>query len=279
MVPEISEFSYGFALTNELVGWGGLSSAPIFPSLIEEGKAGGGYDVYLDRPGFPLYLQFKRADCMLRRSAKQVSAIAGIGHHISVPFYRFGIMEPWRSDQHEMLLELDDGINFVFYAAPRFHTMSEINSAWTSGRVAEFSIFIRPQSIGALTDNISHHVAYDDRRAYFCSEAKVLQALTAADLIEKFRSRLKQDDRPFRAVLPEVLADAERVRREVRSRSEEVQEVGLQIPTVREIRPLERAPAPRPHIKLEDERGALRELADIASRDFNAQLVIVQPSQ
>jgi len=72
MVPEISEFSYGFALTNELVGWGSLNSAPIFPSLIEEGKAGGGYDVYLDRSGFPLYLQFKRAECMFRKNARQV---------------------------------------------------------------------------------------------------------------------------------------------------------------------------------------------------------------
>lgn len=32
MKPEISEFSYGFALTNELVGWVALSAAPVFPS-------------------------------------------------------------------------------------------------------------------------------------------------------------------------------------------------------------------------------------------------------
>jgi len=38
MTPEISEFSYGFALTNELVGWAPVAAAPLFPSLIEEGK-------------------------------------------------------------------------------------------------------------------------------------------------------------------------------------------------------------------------------------------------
>lgn len=64
MLPEISEFSYGFALMNELVGWTELSAAPVFPSLIEEGKAGGGYDVKLDWPGAPLYLQFKRSEQM-----------------------------------------------------------------------------------------------------------------------------------------------------------------------------------------------------------------------
>lgn len=41
MIPEISEFSYGFALTNELVSWSKLTAASIFPSLIEEGKKGG----------------------------------------------------------------------------------------------------------------------------------------------------------------------------------------------------------------------------------------------
>jgi len=71
MTPDISEFSYGFALTHELIALAGepLRAAPIFPSLIEEGRAGGGYDVHLDVPGFPLFLQFKRSDCMVRRSA------------------------------------------------------------------------------------------------------------------------------------------------------------------------------------------------------------------
>jgi len=40
MTPEISEFSYGFALTNEIVGWANLKAPPIFPSLVEEGKVG-----------------------------------------------------------------------------------------------------------------------------------------------------------------------------------------------------------------------------------------------
>src|SRR4051794_37173385 len=74
VTPEISEFSYGFALTNELVGWTALKAAPMFPSLIEEGKKGGGYDVKLDAPGKPLYLQFKRAHCMTRRSAREISS-------------------------------------------------------------------------------------------------------------------------------------------------------------------------------------------------------------
>ena len=50
MEPEFSEFSYGYALTDELIHWNGtkLKAAPVFPSLYDEG-AGKGYDLKLDR--------------------------------------------------------------------------------------------------------------------------------------------------------------------------------------------------------------------------------------
>jgi len=43
MKPQISEFSYGYALTDELIHWHGtnLTAAPIFPSLYQEGQVGG----------------------------------------------------------------------------------------------------------------------------------------------------------------------------------------------------------------------------------------------
>src|SRR5260370_6663954 len=131
MTPEISEFSYGFDLTNEIVGWAPVAAAPLFPSLIEEGRAGGGYDVKLDVPGIPLYLQFKRADCMKTRNAREIREF-----HLPLlpPFYRFKITESGKSDQHELLLQLDDGSCLVFYVAPRFHELAEINHAWKKTR-------------------------------------------------------------------------------------------------------------------------------------------------
>jgi hypothetical protein len=65
-----SEFSYGYAVTEALIYDIGTSikAAPVFPSLIEEGKQGGGYDLRLDRPGQPLFLQFKLSDYMQGRS-------------------------------------------------------------------------------------------------------------------------------------------------------------------------------------------------------------------
>jgi hypothetical protein len=120
VVPDISEFSYGFALTRELIALlPPLNVAPVFPSLIAEGKKGGGYDVNLDGLGFPLFIQFKRSECMLRRSAHETKPPM----NFSTPYYRMRITERWRSAQHEMLLELDAGPNEVFYAAPLLHTV------------------------------------------------------------------------------------------------------------------------------------------------------------
>jgi hypothetical protein len=55
--PFFSEFSYGYALTEELASSTefGLKVLPIFPSQFAEGKLG--FDVFIDRPGMPLFLR------------------------------------------------------------------------------------------------------------------------------------------------------------------------------------------------------------------------------
>lgn len=71
MKAQFSEFSYGFTLTHELakLSRNKLRAAPEFPSLLEEGKAGGGYDVRLTY-GRPLLLQFKLSEFMKGESLK-----------------------------------------------------------------------------------------------------------------------------------------------------------------------------------------------------------------
>src|ERR1700690_2714236 len=59
--PQFSEFSFGYALTDNLVNkvLTGSKGVPVFPSLQEEGKQGGGYDVKIPLRSAPLFLQFK----------------------------------------------------------------------------------------------------------------------------------------------------------------------------------------------------------------------------
>lgn len=292
MQPEISEFSYGFALTNELVGWAELTAAPIFPSLIEEGKAGGGYDVKLDRPGAPLFLQFKRSEYMERRNAHEFSAVQRSGGMLSCPFYRFPITLSTKSQQHELLLALDVSPNLVFYVAPKFHRISEINAAWHSSEVASRSIFITPTEIGSLDDK-QHRIAFDATSAWVCSEPRAIEGLTSRQVVDRIKQQLKEDDRPLREKLPEVikgLNDA-RVRGEGRIREKQqaarisdgmavrravVEEDYDEAATV--YRPEPTPPAMRAPRPLTEAEEQLRVAADIAVRDFEAQLVIVQPA-
>ncbi len=157
MHPDISEFSYGYALTETLVANTPvrLRAAPVFPSLIEEGRKGGGYDVKLPFPGTPLFLQFKLSHRMVRNSAIEVQQ--GV---LQTPFFRMHLRPTKHSQQHPMLLELESKGAAVFYAAPYFHTPSELNDAYIKREVVRRSIFVKPSEIGVLPDKDDHHVAF-----------------------------------------------------------------------------------------------------------------------
>lgn len=180
MKPDISEFSYGYALTDELIHWHGtpLTAAPVFPSLYQEGQAGGGYDVMLQRPGLPLFLQFKLSDCMVKRNAQEVRN--GI---FNVPFYRMHVRSARHCQQHEMLLDLENGGNEVYYSAPAYHTPEELNAAYLAHQVRNRSLWLRPSIIGPLPDPRDHHVAFKiPGLPHFCSRPRVLD--TKGDFTE-----------------------------------------------------------------------------------------------
>ncbi len=183
MISEFTEFSYGFSLTQELMQSGGASGywAPYFPSLIKEGKAGGGYDVRIDRGRF-LYLQFKLSEYMVGgpRGAGQEDVIA-------LPYYRFWVTPRWLSKQHKMLVGLDQKGAEVYYAAPIFHTEDSLNSAFNSRTVANNSAFFSPADIGYLQDDEWHCMVFrsDVPPGYFCSEPRETRRHTWEGLKEK----------------------------------------------------------------------------------------------
>jgi hypothetical protein len=284
MTPEISEFSYGFALINELVGMTSLKAAPIFPSLIEEGKKGGGYDVKLDAPGVPLFLQFKCAHCMVRSTGKEIRV-----HKlpISPPYYRFHITDAAKSDQHELLLELDDGTVAVFYAAPRFHRILEINDAWSLGAVAARSIFVRPASVGHLAAG-KHCVSFDSKRAFVCSEPREVEYVSAERLISTVQSQLTAKSRSLREAVESITGRIDdiwerRRRGELLALSEWSRLESLGGRTIVSSEKSGDRPAqivPRQPSPLRDlAYGGLRRLADLALQRFDSQLIVVQGAE
>jgi len=92
-----------------------VSAAPLFLSLKQEGQAGGGYDVKLNFQGCILFLQFKLTDRMERASAREVRE--GV---LTTPLFRMHLRSSARSDQHQLLLDLETAGNAVAYVAATF---------------------------------------------------------------------------------------------------------------------------------------------------------------
>jgi hypothetical protein len=168
MRPNISEFSYGYALTSELVeflGYKGVG-APVFPSLKDEGTLG--YDVKL--PGvIPVFLQFKLCDRMVSGAANEADLLG-------VPHFRMHLRPLRHSDQHDLLIALEAQGNAVFYACPEFTEPDELNDAYDKKQVLARSMLLSPSAIGSL-DGGDHHVAFLPGApvAYVCSEPRIAE--------------------------------------------------------------------------------------------------------
>lgn len=180
-IDAFSEFSYGYALTENLVGGmkGGISAAPVFPSLRLEGKQGGGYDVEIPTlGGVPLFLQFKVPEFLRTNRAAEAQA-----RKLRAPFFRMhlytrlpkrGTGRVDRMDQHSMLLELEKekAPNSIFYVAPCFSTVDELNDAYLSRAVDSRSRWIPPSTIGPITDDDSHSVSFESPSGPICKSSE-----------------------------------------------------------------------------------------------------------
>ncbi len=168
MDPLFSEFSYGYALTQEFASgrFGTLVGAPIFPSLYQEGQHGGGYDVKLPYAGTPLFLQFKLSHYLCRSYALEWGDFSG-------PYYRMYLRPLSRSPQHDLLMQLEQDNNEVYYAAPAFYTVDELNEAYISGNVMNHTAFFSPVDIGALDQDL-HYLVFtaSSSFAYLYSEKR-----------------------------------------------------------------------------------------------------------
>lgn len=153
MRSELSEFSYGFAITAELRDvlrpW--AVEAPVFPTLRDEARLG--WDVKLPVVGRSLFIQFKVAEALTRPSASEWV-------YYLTQYYRFPLHRLSRSDQHNRLRSLSQVEPFVFYVAPRFYRLEEFNGRYRSSTVVNDSAWIPVLSLPAVGDDKQHHVTY-----------------------------------------------------------------------------------------------------------------------
>jgi hypothetical protein len=170
MKPDISEFSYGYALVEQISRNNAfqITAAPVFPSLIQEGYQFG-YDAAIQFGGVPLFLQFKLSDHLERSNAREAS-------RVGLPYYRMHLRSARYSDQHSMLLNLENRGEVVFYAAPMFHRAEELNDAYINHQVFQRSLLISPSVIGTLPDLQEHYIVFNlSQQTFVCSEPREIE--------------------------------------------------------------------------------------------------------
>jgi hypothetical protein len=158
---EFSEFTYGFALTHELLSGpaGQFLRAPQFPSLRDEGKKYG-YDVKIQRKGKPLFIQFKLSEPMLTRAAREYRDLS-----FRIPCYRMHFWPRRKSKQHTLLSKLEqNNRGSVFYYAPAFWMVRDLDRYFASKSIESNSRRARPSELPIPRDKKSHHLSFESAR-------------------------------------------------------------------------------------------------------------------
>ena len=176
------EFSFAYAYTENLIAWtpGGVTGAPIFPNLVQEGSLG--FDIRIDLAGLPLFLQYKLPEKMVRDSAAEVSVYQIPGLH--TPFFRMYLMKKDLSQQHDLLVGLEQRHpGAAYYVTPCMWDEAELSSAYMSGTVHLRSVLFSPSEIGPLPDTGQHCIAYQPNAGYgwFCSDPREVNVVGFED--------------------------------------------------------------------------------------------------
>ena len=207
METRLTEFSYGYCVTEEFAnGMGaGLKAAPYFPSLYLEGKPGGGFDV---RIGSAVFLQFKLCQELTRRTARETRA--GL---LKPNFFRFWLHRKDRSDQHEMLIDLEEKPgNQVYYIAPGFSDVDTLDKYYESQQVIRRSAMFSPREIGILPDTEDHRVSFrpDEPWGWFLSDPKQIPIHTKEKVIAQTRKHpLSENGHGVREFLDQLVRKME----------------------------------------------------------------------
>jgi hypothetical protein len=272
---EFSEFTFGFALTENFGRQTSLKAVPVFPSLIEEGTQTGGYDVAIDDGnGLPLLLQFKVPQVVNRRSAN-------IPVGFPCPYYRAHLrcrVNDEGYSQHSVLLQHERNGYEVYYATPRFHQISALDELFAVGNVVNESAFFRPSDVGDLSDE-AHHVAYcaQSDEGWLRSEpAKLPHPISADTFLRRLERALppaKLRRFEFSALLDSMVRAAEfgvaRAKEREGRRNAERSDVDAELVARRRLPPREFA------ARIHDGRSSKETAALFARLWLNAELLVV----
>ena len=212
MSPDFSEFSFGFAFTNEYIRRNpGLIAALELPSLIREAEKGA--DLKLAYRGHAKYFQFKLSAYMSRSNAMHWSF-----HNRS--HYRVRVSSKSRSGertQHRQLKRLAETTKHVLYIAPKFHSETDFNNLFLRGRITDNSMWSPLRDLPWATDNEVHYLTFTGTQSKldWHSEVHGLEGhFTAEEHYEMVSERSTIDEQYFRQLRANLIAATNEIDRD-----------------------------------------------------------------
>ena len=204
MLPDFSEFSFGFAFTNEYIRRNpGLMAAPELPSLIREAEKG--YDLKLAYRGHAKFFQFKLSAYMSRRNAMHWSTYNRSHYRVRVSSKgRLG-----ERTQHRQLKLLAETTKHVLYIAPKFHRETEFNYLFLRDQITDNSMWSPLSDLPWASDNKDHYLTFTrtQSRLDWHSEAHGLEGhFTAEEHYEMISERSAIDEQYFRQLRANLIA-------------------------------------------------------------------------
>lgn len=144
MKCEFSETQFAFCYVFELIKNNPTKFImPWFPNTVQEGREGGGYDVKINlnpQISGSIFLQFK------------------IPVHLKTK-QKYKINIDTRSKQFELLKKLKRPANLVYYCAPKFHTVNQINNLYVNNEIEKNSALFPIEAFPC--DNKQHRLIYE----------------------------------------------------------------------------------------------------------------------
>jgi hypothetical protein len=151
----ISEFTFGFAFLYEQThrNWGGLTAAPVLPSLQKEKDEG--WDAHLPLSGTDFYYQFKLTDYLSRSNAMYIR-----DDTYSAPYYRISLHRRENNLQHQRLREHCATHPNTYYVAPELNAIADFNDAYLSRGLTQRSRIIPLNDCDDVDDGDQHYITF-----------------------------------------------------------------------------------------------------------------------
>lgn len=153
---QFSETQFAFCFTFEYIRqFFPFVLLPIFPNTVQEGRAGGGYDVQINGN---IYLQFKIPiyyDLVSNFFRKYWDVF---GHE----YYKIKLET--NKEQFRLLKDLQDPTNNVYYATPEFHTSSQLGRLYSTDSIVTNSALFPIENFPGHGSG-HHHLIYSPRHS------------------------------------------------------------------------------------------------------------------